>query len=193
MRSFMIAGAMILGLAALAACGSATTSQSSSSATAKSSASANSSLTPAGATDVYPVVAGYHGHFTGSWNDSTFNATGAMTWDISANNQTRQVTINLNVGGKFFGGPGAAPETILLTHLAQGTISGHSTAFGDVAGTISPSGALQMTLSKIGLPTIDHVTVTGQFTGGNNITMQYTVYFSRGGQPATGTVTLKRG
>jgi ABC-type phosphate transport system substrate-binding protein len=185
---------MILGLAALAACGSATTSQSSSPATAKASASASagSSLTPAGATDVYPLVAGYQGHFTGSWNDSTFNTTGAMTWDISANNQTRQVTIKLNVGGKFFGGPGAAPETILLTHLAQGTISGHSAAFGDISGTISPSGTLQMTLSKIALGAIDHVTVTGHFTGGNSITMQYTVYFAGGGQPATGTVTLKR-
>ena len=114
-----------------------------------------------------------------------------MAWDLSADNTTRQVTIKVSVGGKFLGGPGGPPETIILTHLAQGTINGHSNSFGDVAGTISPTGVLQITLSKIALGTIDHVAITGQFTGNNSIAMQYTVYFP-GGSTAVGTVTLKK-
>jgi hypothetical protein len=137
-------------------------------------------------------VASYAGHYTGSWNDATFGTTGSMTWDITADPASRQVTIAVNVGGRFFGGNGAAPERIVLTHLAEGTVSGNSVAFGTVSGTIKPDGSFTMTLTSIPGGSISKVEVTGTLAGGSTITMQYTVSFTASSQTATGTVALKR-
>jgi hypothetical protein len=191
MRKRWATGSTVAGLVLVAACGTSPSATTSPSVRATVAAAA-ASLTPAGAADVYPLMAGYQGHYSGSWNDSTFNTTGSMTWDVSADNATRQVTIKVAVGGKFFGGPGAPAETIVLSHLAEGTISGHSASFGEVAGTITPAGVMQVTLTKIGLGVIDHVDITGQFTAAKTITMRYTVYFATGGQTAVGTVTLTK-
>jgi hypothetical protein len=142
--------------------------------------------------DAYPLLSGYQGHFTGSWNDSTFGTTGSMTWDITADPSARTVDITVNVGGRFFGGSGAPPESITLTHLTQGVIKGNSAAFGDVAGTITPDGALSITLTNIPGGVISKVEITGTFTGNNTISMAYTVDFVAGGGAATGTVKLNR-
>ena len=115
-----------------------------------------------------------------------------MTWDISADPSARTINININVGGHFFGGAGAPPESIVLTHLAQGEIAGHSSAFGDVSGTITPDGTLTITLSNIAGGTISLVDITGTFTGGSTISMSYTVVFPGGAASAVGTVTLNR-
>jgi hypothetical protein len=138
------------------------------------------------------MLAGFAGHFTGTWNDDTFATTGSMTWDITANPSDRTVQIAVNVGGNFFGGSGAPAETIQLTHLAQGTISGHSAAFGDVSGLITPAGALTIKLSNIPGGAISACTITGSFTAPDAISMSYSIAFISGGT-ATGTVTLNRG
>jgi hypothetical protein len=151
-----------------------------------------SATTPWSATDAYPLLAGFQGHFTGSWNDTTFGTKGSMTWDISANPSARAVNITVNVGGRFFGGSGGPPETITLTHLGQGVIAGHSASFGDVSGTITPGGTLHITLSNIPGGLISRVDITGAFTGGNAISMNYKVGFVGGGSNAVGTVTLNR-
>jgi hypothetical protein len=143
------------------------------------------------ASDSYPFLAGYQGHFTGSWNNATFASTGSMTWDIAADPSARTITITVDVGGKFFGGPGAPPETVLLTHLAQGAIAGQSPAFGNISGTITPDGALSITLTNIPGGLISKVDITGTFTGGNAISMSYSVTFAAGGT-AAGTVKLNR-
>ncbi len=115
-----------------------------------------------------------------------------MTWDITADPSARTVNVTVSVGGRFFGGSGAPPESITLTHLGQGVIAGHSASFGDVSGTITPSGALHITLSNIPGGAISRVDITGTFTGGSTISMNYTVGFVDGGANAVGTVTLNR-
>jgi len=161
------------------------------SAAAASAVPTASPTTPSSATDAYPLVAGYQGHFTGSWNNTTFATTGSMTWDITADPSARTVDITVNVGGHFFGGPGGPPESIKLTHLADGVIKGASSAFGDVSGTITPDGALAITLTNIPGGVISKVEITGTFVGNNTISMTYTVSFVAGGT-ASGTVKLNR-
>jgi hypothetical protein len=152
----------------------------------------SASASPDPALDAYPLLAGYQGHFSGKWNDTTFATTGSMTWDITADASTRTVHITVAVGGHFFGGAGGPPESIVLTHLGQGVISGHSQLFGDVSGTITPAGALQITLKNPPGSLISTVDIAGTFTGGTDISMTYSVQFVAGGAVAKGTVTLKR-
>jgi hypothetical protein len=197
----------LAGLAfSVAACGGSTASTSISTATpaapsptAAASAAATPSPTGAesavssnGATDAYPLVAGFEGHFTGSWNNTTFGSTGSMTWDIVASPSDRTVLITVNVGGRFLGGSGAPPESIKLTHLGEGAIAGHSPTFGDVSGTITPDGALHIVLTNIPGGLVSRVDISGTFTGANAISLQYTVAFVAGGSNAAGTVTLAR-
>jgi len=142
------------------------------------------------AVDAYPFLSGYQGTFNGSWNDTTFATTGSMTWIMSADSTARTVTIDVTVGGKFFGGPGAPGETILLSHLATGTIHGTSRAFGSISGTITPDGKLTITLSQIPGGVIKQVDVTGTFSGGDTISIDYSVTFVAGGAKASGKVEL---
>ena len=159
---------------------------------AASTAAAATSTTANDAADAYPLLAGYQGHFTGSWNDSTFGTTGSMIWDLSADPSSRTVDITFDVGGHFFGGAGGPPESIKLTHLAQGVIKGNSAAFGGVSGTIAPDGTLTITLTNIPGGVISKVEIVGTFTGGNSISMSYTVDFVAGSGAASGTVKLNR-
>jgi len=145
----------------------------------------------AGAADAYPLLAGFAGHFVGSWNDATFATTGSMTWDINADPAARTVTIVVAVGGNFFGGSGGTTETIELTHLAQGAISGHSAAFGDVAGTVTPAGTLTIALTNVPGGVVSSCAVTGTFSNAETISILYTVTFVAGGT-ATGTAALSR-
>jgi hypothetical protein len=151
-----------------------------------------SPATSSSAADAYPLLAAFQGHLTGSWNDTTFGTTGSMSWDITPNSLDRTVLIKVAVGGNFFGGSGAPAESITLTQLGQGVIAGRSAAFGDVSGTITPSGALRVTLANIPGGVISRVDITGTFTGSNAISMSYTVAFAGGGSNAVGTVTLTR-
>jgi hypothetical protein len=160
-------------------------------ATASPTATA-STATSDSATDAYPFVASFEGHFTGSWNNTTFGSTGSMAWDITANPSDRTVVITVDVGGRFLGGSGAPPESIKLTHLGEGVIAGHSPTFGDVSGTITPGGALHITLTNIPGGLISQVDISGTFTGANAISLKYTVAFVAGGSNAVGTVTLAR-
>jgi hypothetical protein len=144
------------------------------------------------AVDAFPFLSGYQGTFKGTWNNKTFATTGAMTWIMSADETARTVTIDVTVGGNFFGGPGAPGEKIVLTHLATGTIQGTSPAFGSISGTVTPDGTLTITLAQIPGGVIKQVDVTGKFTGGDSISIDYSVTFAAGGSKATGTVELTK-
>jgi hypothetical protein len=144
------------------------------------------------AADAYPFLEGYQGTFKGSWTNTTFGSTGSMTWIISADPASRRITIDVTVGGNFFGGPGAPGEKIILTHLATGTIQGTSPAFGDISGTITPDGRLTITLTNISGGVIKQVDITGAFTGGDTIAIDYSVTFAAGGAKAAGKVKLAK-
>jgi hypothetical protein len=185
-----IAGATIL---AVAACGSsASTAPPSAMHSEDAMESVSEPTETANAADAYPFLSAYEGHFAGSWSNETFATTGPMAWDISADESARTVMIVVDVGGNFFGGPGAPAETIVLTHLADGVIQGTSPAFGDISGTLSPDGMLDITLSSIPGGAISKVTITGILSGGNSIALDYAVAFTAGGAEATGTVTLMK-
>jgi hypothetical protein len=159
-------------------------------ATPTPAASPTAAASSGSAADAYPFLEGYQGTFKGSWNNTTFGSTGSMTWIISADPASRRITIDVTVGGNFFGGPGAPGEKIILTHLATGTIQGTSPAFGDISGTITPDGQLTITLTNISGGVIKQVDITGAFTGGDTIAIDYAVTFAAGGARAAGTVKL---
>lgn len=152
-------------------------------------ASATASDSPA---DAYPLMASFAGHFTGSWNNTTFGSTGWMTWDIAADPSNRTVVIMVNVGGRFLGGAGGPPETITLTQLGSGVIQGQSSSFGAVSGTITPAGAVAITLTSPPGGIVSRVEITGTFSGGSSISLNYTVDFVGGGAKAVGSVLLTR-
>jgi hypothetical protein len=195
-RAQSVGAGAVAAAIALAACGGSSTSTNAAttSATAAPTPSPTPSPTaaPPSAADAYPVVSSYAGHYSGSWNDATFGTTGSMTWDIAADPATRHVTITVNAGGRFFGGNGAPPEHILLTHLGEGVVSGTSAAFGTVSGTIRTDGTFTMTLTNVPGGSIARVDITGAFTGGSTIAMRYTVSFNGSSGTATGTVSLER-
>ena len=185
----VLVGALLM---VVAACGS-TAASPAASPTATVAASEVASASPsANAVDAYPFLAGYAGQYAGTWTNKTFGGTGSMTWDITADDTARTIKIAVAVGGPVFGGPGVKPETILLTHLADGVISGKSPAFGDVSGTITTGGILTITLSNIPGGTISKVTITGTFTGGDSIAIAYSVDFVGGGAKAAGLASLKK-
>lgn len=185
-----IAGAALL---AVAACGSsASTAAPSAMHSEDTAASVAAPTETANAADAYPFLSAYEGHFAGSWSNETFATTGSMAWDISADESARTVTIIVDVGGNFFGGPGAPAETIVLTHLADGVIQGTSPAFGDISGTLSPDGMLDISLTSVPGGAISKVVITGTLSGGNAISLDYAVTFAAGGAEATGTATLAR-
>jgi hypothetical protein len=144
------------------------------------------------AIDAYPFVSGYVGHFTGNWTNKTFGSTGAVTWDITADESARTVDIDMTIAGPVFGGPGVKPEKIRLTHLAEGVIRGTSPAFGDIDGTITPDGTLTITLTNIPGGAIAKVAIDGNLTGGDTISINYEVTFAGGSGSATGVVALKK-
>jgi hypothetical protein len=116
----------------------------------------------------------------------------ASAWDITADDSARTIAIVVAVGGNFFGGPGAPAETIILTHLADGVIQGTSPAFGEISGTVSTDGMLDITLSGVPGGAISKVDITGAFSGGDTISIDYTVTFAGGGATASGTVSLTK-
>ena len=180
-------------LVVVAACGSSAASQGASPTASAAAATETASASPsANLTDAYPFLAGYTGHFAGTWSNKTFGSTGSMTWDMTADATARTIKIDVAVGGPVFGGPGVKPESILLTHLADGVIGGKSPAFGDVSGTITPNGLLTITLSNVPGGTIAKVTITGTFTGGDSIAIAYSVEFAGGTGTAAGTASLKK-
>jgi hypothetical protein len=158
------------------------------------SASGEPASSPAadGAQDAYPFLSGYTGHFAGKWTNKTFGSTGSMTWDITADSTARTVEIDVTIGGPVFGGPGVKPEKIKLTHLAQGVIQGTSPDFGDISGTITPDGTLTITLTNVPGGAIAKVTISGKLSGGDTISIDYTVEFVGGSGSAAGTVTLEK-
>ncbi len=194
MRPRMHAGSALVGLAlAVAACGSSAASPSAAAPSPVPSPTADvSAATTPNAMDAYPFLAAYEGQFAGSWKNATFGSTGSMAWDITADPDARTIKIKVTVGGRFLGGPGAPAETILLTHLADGVIEGTSPTFGQISGTITPEGALQIALSNVPGGAISKVEINGTFTGGDSISISYAVEFTAGGGKATGAVTLSR-
>jgi hypothetical protein len=185
-----IAGAALL---AVAACGSSASTAAPSAMHSEDTAVSVAAPTETdNAADAYPFLSAYEGHFAGSWSNETFATTGSMAWDISADESARTVKIVVEVGGNFFGGPGAPAETIVLTHLADGVIQGTSPAFGDISGTLSPDGMLDISLTSVPGGAISKVVITGTLSGGDSISLDYAVTFAAGGAEATGTATLAR-
>lgn len=181
-----------IGAVVLASCGGATsTSPTPRPSTPAATALATSTPT-ANPSDAYPVVAALQGHLAGRWTNTTFGSTGTITWDVTPNPAMRTVAIVVTLTGRVLGGSAPPPEHDLLTHLAQGVISGRSAAFGSVNGTITPDGRIHMTLTNLPVPSIASVDITGNINGSTTVSLTYTVTFSGGGGTAKGTVTMTK-
>jgi hypothetical protein len=174
-----------------AACGSSASTSPVATPTATPSVTAAPTASPVPA-DAYPLLAQYEGNFKGTWTNTTFGSKGSMAWDITADPSARTIKIVVNVGGNFFGGPGAKPETLLLTRLADGVVAGTSPTFGEMNGTITPEGELAITLANVPGGVISKVDISGLFSGTNMIAIDYEVSFAAGGAKAMGKVVLQR-
>ena len=146
-------------------------------------------------TAVVPGVTGkidpeqFHGSFTGSWKNTTFNTSGDAALVIGVVQSTRSILFRLTLGGSVFGSPNAAPTTLFGTYDNNTyTATGDSALFGPVTMTITAEGVWTLTANSVPGPTIATFRITGsahpdKFTG------NYALTFKVGGG-ATGTITL---
>jgi hypothetical protein len=143
---------------------------------------------PTGGGDLAPQLAG---HWTGTWSNTTFQTTGAAALTITVDSAAKTFSASLTLGGNVFGGTAPPTQTYSGAYTGTGvSYSGHSSAFGDIAFTISPAGAINGSLSNIPSANVSKVTFTGTATA-HAITINYTITLKAGGT-AVGVFTLTK-
>ncbi|MBD3293515.1 MAG: hypothetical protein GF393_11365 [Armatimonadia bacterium] len=135
-------------------------------------------------------AAAWDGTWDGQWLNQTFNSTGDASFEITVDEVAQTLAIVADMDGAVFGQADPPPINLNLQYTdagANGNMAG--TPLGDLAFTIDANDNIQGRFTNIPNAAIDEVTFTGQ-RNGNTITLNYTVQFAGGGNPATGTVTV---
>lgn len=137
-------------------------------------------------------VANGIGNFNGNWVNNTYNTSGPVTFTIN-DTSAGVLSMTITLGGTVYGV--SAPPAFTLTGNIdpQGliTLSGGTTSFGTLQGTIGANGNISATVSSI--PSylgINSMNLSGTLAN-NILNLNYTVYFSSGSQ-ASGSVTATR-
>mgnify|MGYP001024411844 CR=1 FL=1 len=134
----------------------------------------------------------WDGTWTGQWVNQTFNSTGAAEFVIQTDLVDQEVDVQADLDGAVFGRADPDPINMHVQYTDSGidaTVDG--TNLGDLSFTIGPNGNMQGSFTNVPNAAIDTVTFTGQRSG-NTITINYTVNFAGGGNPAHGVVTVTR-
>lgn len=128
-----ILGIAALGTAALAGCGGTNTPAATK--TISTNATTNKGLLTnfTGANSV--AVAG-------TWTNTTFGSTGAVTANAAFDSTTNIVTVIFDIDGNVYGGADPAPETFSLDmtdfiNNGTGTLAFNSAIYGDVSATLT--------------------------------------------------------
>lgn len=135
-------------------------------------------------------AASWDGTWDGQWVNQTFNSTGGATFDVDVNVATQTIAVTADLDGAVFGQADPPPINMSLQYTDSGvsaTVNG--TQLGDLAFTIDESGNVQGSFTNVPGGGIARVDFTGQRVG-NTLTINYTVQFSGGGNPATGVLTV---
>lgn len=134
--------------------------------------------------------------FAGSWHNTTFGSTGAVTLVVSGDADTQLYSGTMTIGGNVFGGPSPVPQKYgdVFT-LAGGTYVTTSTTYGTVTTTVSPTGQISGNMTNVPSATVGSATFTGSIVPPNaaaqTISVDTTINFRAGGS-ASCVTTLTR-
>jgi len=135
-------------------------------------------------------AAAWDGTWLGQWLNQTFNSTGAASFSFTVNESAKTIDVTWDMDGAVFGQADPAPITMNLQYDDTGiNAQVNGTALGDLAFTVDADGNIEGSFTNVPNAAIAQVTFTGQ-RNGNTITLNYTVQFAGGGNPATGSVTV---
>lgn len=126
--------------------------------------------------------------YVGSWRNLTFSTQGPATFDIDLAPPTYRFVFDLD-GGVFGSGD---PDPVVLEGPTPPPgndlqIDGSDPFFGDIAGTLSPLGVVDLELTDTIRPDINSVEVNGTLTP-QEIDLTYDIIF-QAGAPANGVIT----
>lgn len=133
--------------------------------------------------------AGFLGTWSGTWNNTTFSSSGAVTVVVSAAGGT--LTVNVDMDGGVFGGADPAAESFNATFSGTtATLTPQtSTVYGDVTATMNGNG--QFTIQGANIPgSVDRFVLTGTW-GATTIDGDVTITFDSS-TTAAGNATLTK-
>jgi hypothetical protein len=140
------------------------------------------------------VAQSFAGAWHGTWSNTTFGTSGAVTLSLGFDLPNQRATGTLDLDGSVFGLGDPPAETITGTLTPQGIVfAGTSIALGTYRLEINSACSFTGTLT--GLPSVDlySVELAGTVTA-SEISIAYTIYFSAsaGAGTANGTLLLTR-
>ena len=123
--------------------------------------------------------------YAGSWNNTSFGSFGDLTLDVVQTPTTATVTMTL--GGFVFGQPGGAGPVVFGGALnGDGSLNVNVVGdpiFGDITGTISNLGVIDLEANNVPNPNIFNMTLDGTI----NATTASGIYLINFNDPATRT------
>jgi hypothetical protein len=137
-----------------------------------------------------PLESPFEGSFSGEWVNETFGTGGPASAVITVDEAGHTFQVVLTLGGRVFGEGTPAPQTLTGSFDAGGrAIRTRSELFGDVALTVSPTGAVRGTATNLPNRNIGSVDFNGNATP-EKVELAYTVHFAGGGESAKGKLRL---
>ena len=106
------------------------------------------------------------GTYSGTWTNTTFGSTGAISATVAVDAAAATLTISLDIGGNVFGGPDPAPLTSNIDLNSEGPFAGTDPLFGDFTIDYS-AGHLVFTAPAVPNLGGKTLTVEGDFADGS--------------------------
>jgi hypothetical protein len=135
-------------------------------------------------------AATYLGVWSGTWNNTTFGSSGAVSVTVTQTGDT--YALQFDMDGNVFGGSNPALESFSASVSAVNAslVSLSSSVYGTLTGTLAANGTLTGSGSAIPGP-VDTFTLTGTWNA-TTITANVTITFDAGGAGANATATLTK-
>jgi hypothetical protein len=136
----------------------------------------------------------YAGAYHGTWNNATFNSTGASRLTITVNAANKSGSVEWDMDGNVLGQSNPPAETFNGTYNADGfTFGGTSATFGTFQIVLDKDGRATGSATNIPNAAISRVDFNGNATE-TAINLSYVVTFSAagGGGTATGSVSMTK-
>jgi adhesin/invasin len=133
----------------------------------------------------------YAGTYAGTWQNTTFGSVGTGNAIVTVNELASTATATVTVTGPVLGTGGVITSANGAYTSSGVTFNTDVPPMGIVSATLSPTGSVTATGTNVPAPGIDSWSATGTLTA-TSLNLTFTVNFSGGGPPATGTITLTK-
>jgi hypothetical protein len=134
----------------------------------------------------------FEGTYTGSWENTTFGSSGGASVEIAVDTAAETIDFTLDLDGSVFGSSDPPAEMFSGGYDVHGfAVSGTSQTFGSLSITVNALGDLVGIGTDVPNPSIDRVELSGSAQP-EAISIDYTVYFAGGGEPAVGVINVTK-